>query len=60
MSRDVSATPMLSEYFFGQRYVRDDDDDEFTQGDMYYTPLYVLYDFEKPKEKPTRTVRIAS
>ncbi|XP_048257824.1 arrestin domain-containing protein 3-like [Haliotis rufescens] len=53
-------TPMLSEYFFGQRYVRDDDDDEFTQGDMYYTPLYVLYDFEKPKEKPTRTVRIAS
>ncbi|XP_071114939.1 arrestin domain-containing protein 3-like [Haliotis cracherodii] len=53
-------TPMLSEYFFGQRYVRDDDDDEFTQGDKYYTPLYVLYDFEKPKEKPTRTVRIAS
>ncbi|XP_046545836.1 arrestin domain-containing protein 3-like [Haliotis rubra] len=53
-------TPMLSEYFFGQRYVRDDDDDEYTQGDLYYTPLYVLYDFEKPKEKPTRTVRIAS
>ena len=48
----VSAPPSYAECVFGKVDIHDDEDNQYTRGDMAYAPVYTYYNWENPNGNP--------